>query len=81
MKLTPIASNMTELELNDGTRVLFSYSTPVAVFRPGSGWGRTATYYSKTTSGHINKWARLHGVSIPVAVSQTTLDDFIATKG
>ncbi len=33
MKLKQLASNMTELELNNGTRVLFSYETPVAAVR------------------------------------------------
>ena len=32
MKLKQIGSNMTELHLNNGTIVLFSYETPVAAF-------------------------------------------------
>ena len=35
MKIKPIASNMTELVLNDGTQVLFSYETPVAAWIKG----------------------------------------------
>ena len=31
MHLRPIASNRTQLDFTDGTSVLFSYSTPVAV--------------------------------------------------
>ena len=60
MRIKPIASNMTELVLNDGTQVLFSYQTPVAcigyydngdcfVFKTEKKW-------SSTTSRHINKY-------------------------
>lgn len=55
MKLTPIASNMTELRLNDGTMVLFSYRTPVACAVNGT-FFRTSYKWSRTTSKHINKW-------------------------
>ena len=55
MQLRPIASNMTQLDLNDGTSVLFSYSTPVACLTD-NGYYRTATKWSVTTSRHINKW-------------------------
>jgi len=34
MKLNPIKSNMTELELGN-IKVLFSYKTPVACYHPG----------------------------------------------
>jgi hypothetical protein len=61
MKLTPLASNMTELRLEDGTTVLFSYQTPVACLTY-TGDNCEYTYYktdkqwSRTTSKHINKW-------------------------
>ena len=55
MQLTPIASNMTEVETSDA-RVLFSYSTPVAAYIYGEGFVRTEKWYSVTTSRHINKW-------------------------
>jgi hypothetical protein len=58
MKLVPLASNQTELELNDGTVVFFSYKTPVAAFIPGLGYYRTEHKWSVTTSKHINKWIR-----------------------
>jgi hypothetical protein len=35
MKVTPIGSNQTEVELADGTCVLFSYINPVAALIPG----------------------------------------------
>lgn len=61
MKIKPIASNMTELMLNDGTKVLFSYQTPVACKREFStytSYYKTSKKWSVTTSKHINKWFR-----------------------
>ena len=55
MKLNPIASNMNELHLNDSTRVLFSYSTPVASLS-GDKVLLTEKKWSQTTTRHINKW-------------------------
>lgn len=56
MKLSPIGSNQTELTLENGVEILFSYSTPVAAFVPGRGWVRTDEFHSVTTSKHINRW-------------------------
>tara|TARA_Y100000114_G_C11653520_1_gene275434 strand:- start:260 stop:478 length:219 start_codon:yes stop_codon:yes gene_type:complete len=55
MRLSPIGSNMTEVE-TDNARVLFSYRTPVAAYIFGEGFVKTSTWYSTTTSRHINKW-------------------------
>ena len=55
MRLSPIGSNMTEVE-TDNARVLFSYRTPVAAYIFGKGFVKTSTWYSTTTSRHINKW-------------------------
>ena len=55
MQLRQIASNMTQLDLADGTSVLFSYKTPVASLSD-NGYYRTSTKWSTTTSRHINKW-------------------------
>ena len=59
MKLTPIASNMTEVDMGDVV-VMFSYSTPVAALVKGDGYYRTEKKWSMTTSRHINKW--LNGI-------------------
>ena len=59
MQLRQIASNMTQLDLSDGTSVLFSYRTPVAALTE-NGYTRTSKKWSVTTSRHINKW--LNGV-------------------
>ena len=55
MQLTPIASNMTEIETDDA-RILFSYRTPVAAYVFGVGYVKTDKWWSVTTSRHINKW-------------------------
>lgn len=76
MKLRQLASNMTELVLNDGTRVLFSYETPVAfskITELGRETYKTNQYYSRTTTKHINKWEQtIHG-----EVDQSVLDDLV----
>ena len=55
MKLNQIKANMTELTLNNGVRILFSYETPVAGW-DGIGPFRTDTHYSPTTTRHINQY-------------------------
>lgn len=47
---------MTELELDGGTKVLFSYKTPVAVFIVGQGVIKTSKKWSATTTRHVNTW-------------------------
>ena len=74
MQLTPIASNMTEVETSEA-RILFSYRTPVAAYVFGDGFVRTEKWWSVTTSRHINKWI---GKDVPTEeVSQTYLDNFV----
>ena len=76
MKLTPIAANQTEVSYNDGTQVFFSYRTPVAAYLPEKGYVRTSTYWSKTTSRHINKW--LQNVNNVSEIDQGVLDNITA---
>ncbi len=75
MQLTPIAANQTQLNLNDGTEVFFSYKTPVAAYCPLRGYIRTAKYWSVTTSRHINKW--LKGITEVTEVPQTVLQQLV----
>lgn len=77
MKIKPVGSNMTELQLDD-VHVLFSYETPVAACIMGEGFVRTEQWYSQTTTRHINKW--LDGVDAP-EVSQAYIDALINHKG
>jgi hypothetical protein len=74
MQLTPIASNMTEVETSEA-RILFSYRTPVAAYVFGEGFVRTEKWWSVTTSRHINKWI---GKDVTAKeVSQTYLDKLV----
>ena len=66
MQLTPIASNMTEVETSEA-RILFSYRTPVAAYIYGEGYVKTEKYWSVTTSRHITKWGAKDGKEIPQA--------------
>ena len=74
MQLTPIAANQTQLNLNDGTEVFFSYKTPVAAKLPNYDYIRTSTKWSTTTTRHINKW--LDGVNA-IEVSQSYFDNLV----
>jgi len=85
MKLKPINSNMTELHLNNGTIVLFSYETPVAARVNTEGDVvysgkilRTNKKWSVTTSKHINKWLSVTKPHTYVQdVDQSVLDDIV----
>ena len=81
MQLTPIASNMTEVETSEA-RILFSYRTPVAAYVFGqlpidgevySGYVKTDKWWSTTTSRHINKWGAKEGTEMP----QSLLDSLV----
>ena len=74
MQLTPIAANRTQLNLNDGTEVFFSYKTPVAAKLTNYDYIRTSTKWSTTTTRHINKW--LEGV-IATEVDQEILNNLV----
>ena len=75
MQLTPIATNMTEIE-TDSARVLFSYKTPVAAYVYGVGYIKTDKFWSVTTSRHINKWIGSKDVRVRL-VTQSYLDDLV----
>ncbi len=72
MKIRIIASNMTELQLIDGTQVLFSYETPVASWNAGK-YYKTGYKWSKTTTNHIRKW----GASSAIVKPQDYFDNLI----
>lgn len=73
MKLNPIGSNMTEVEVN-GKSIMFSYQTPVAGY-DDQGAFRTSTKYSVTTSKHINKY--LGGSDVGREVDQSYIDNLV----
>jgi len=61
MKLRKLANNQTELVMEDGSRVLISYETPVAAYRGGE-WYYTSKKWSATTTKHIKSWIGGHGI-------------------
>jgi len=67
MQVSSIGSNQTEIRHDDGTQVLVSYSTPVAVYVIGQGYMRTSESLSRTTSKHISQWMGKGGAEIPQA--------------
>ena len=74
MQLKPIAANRTQLNLNDGTQIFFSYETPVAAKLPNYDYIRTATKWSATTTWHINQWLEgVHADEVP----QNKLDELV----
>ena len=78
MIVQQIGSNMTEVQLADGTCVLISYATPVAALVPGKGWIRTAHKWSATTTKHINKWLAKHCGGTVQSVPQWEVDQLLA---
>jgi len=64
---------MTELVIGH-TRIMFSYSTPVAG-QDDKGLFRTAQHYSSTTSRHINKY--LEGKNVGRVVPQSYIDGLV----
>ena len=85
MKLKKIGNNETEITLNDGSQILFSYETPVCVRTEAMHCGQmqtrvcfTTEKYSRTTTGHINKWLMV-GPSgdVQMIVPQSEIDNFV----
>lgn len=76
MKLTPIKSNMTEVNIK-GTTILFSYSTPVACHVIGKGYLKTSKKWSATTSKHINQWLKMNDAKSVQEVPQETIQHIL----
>lgn len=74
LKLNPVASNQTELELPSGVTVFFSYKTPVACHIPGEGYFKTDCRWSVTTSKHIGQFLRRNGGSAYTERPQSYFD-------
>jgi len=80
MKLISIAHNMTVLELDNGTELLFSYSTPVAGNNNLSGFFVTEDYHSRTTTKHINRYLSQYDLGEGAKkISQATIDRMVTT--
>ena len=74
MILRQLGSNQTEISFNNGTTLFFSYETPVAGHDLVKGYFKTGTYYSRTTSKHINNYLK-HADSYV----STVTDDYIVS--
>ena len=81
MKLTPIAANRNLVTFNDGTEVFFSYKTPVAGYSNELGYVRTKTWYSQTTTKHINKYLYDSSSTLSITckeVDQEVIDNLVS---
>ena len=76
MKLRQLGSNMTECVIGH-TRIMFSYSTPVAG-QDDKGLFRTAQHYSPTTSRHITKY--LEGKNVGRVVTQEYINSLLVRE-
>ena len=77
MKLHSFATNRTLLSFADGTEVFFSYSTPVAGYKPNVGYVKTNQWYSSTTTRHINKYL---DDNFALNVEQDTINNLIGER-
>jgi len=77
MKLHSFATNRTLLTFADGTEVFFSYSTPVAGYKPSIGYVKTNQWYSSTTTRHINKYL---DDNFALNVEQDTINNLIGER-
>ena len=77
MKLQSFAVNRTLLSFDDGTEVFFSYSTPVAGYKPNIGYVKTNQWYSSTTTRHINKYL---DDNFALNVEQDTINNLIGER-
>ena len=77
MKLHSFAVNRTLLSFDDGTEVFFSYSTPVAGYKPNIGYVKTNQWYSSTTTRHINKYL---DDNFALNVEQDTINNLIGER-
>ena len=55
MKINKLKTTCFEIEMNDGNKLLVSYSTIVAAIWNGSKY-KTNQFYSRATATHINSW-------------------------
>ena len=86
MKLISIAHNMTVLELDNGTEILFSYSTPVAgkisanIASDLPSFFVTEENYSRTTTRHINRYLSQYDLGEGAKkISQAAIDQMVVT--
>lgn len=76
MNLKQVKQNQTELTLNDGRIVFFSYNTPVAYLKGSHGF-RTEKFYSVTTKKHIGQFFDRHFINNVTEVFQDDIDAMV----
>jgi len=76
MKLHSFATNRTLLTFDDGTEVFFSYETPVAGYSNTLGYVKTKSWYSSTTTRHVNRYLNEYG-DVPNPNSIPTVDQSV----
>ena len=69
-----LGSNKMEMFLGNGTVVLYSYNTPVAIKTEDGKYRRTVTKHSVTTSKHINAWLKAQGATSVGVMSQEEIN-------
>jgi hypothetical protein len=78
MKLYPLGNNKTQVTLNNGTAILFSYMTPVAAcLSNGGGFIYTSHKWSKTTTKHISQWMGTNKMAIAAEKPQEYFDNLV----
>ena len=66
-------SNSSELQFDDGRKLLVSYETVVGGYRPELGWVKTSKTYSKSTDKHVRNYF-LNVAANVEAVSEDVLE-------
>jgi len=79
MKLTQFGPNEHEVSFSDGTIVFFSYSAPVAAFRPALGCIRSDQFFSKTTNRHVEHFIKRHDYKDVAPVPQAVLEHLVGS--
>lgn len=76
MELDKQGPNVTILKLHDGARLLFSYTTPVAVIDARGKAFKTSRFYSRTTTAHVNQFLASPETGKAQIVEQGVIDAF-----
>lgn len=63
----------------NGSQVLYSYATPVAVYIPGLGFLKTSRKWSVTTTRHVNGWLKTNNYPIAQSVEQNEIYEWETT--
>jgi hypothetical protein len=79
MILRQIGPHETEVQFNNGVLILFSYTGPVAAYKPGLGALRTSKFHSRTSARHMRDWFTGHGWLTVTEVPQEFIDNIVGS--